>query len=114
MLGTGTERSLGSLITVQMELLYDDGRSVNTGFHNGVFTWGHQHLGFYFPINVRLLSQHQGCFLLQQANPCAFPTADNRWQQKHTIGVLTATTAGSSCDKGDLLQFSGTDSWVQK
>lgn len=52
MLGTGTERSLGSVTAVHMELLGSDGRSANMGFHNGVFTGGHQHLGFYFLLDV--------------------------------------------------------------
>lgn len=51
---TGTERSLGSVISVHVELLGNDGRSANTGFHNGVFTGGHQHLGFYFLLDVGL------------------------------------------------------------
>lgn len=103
MLGRRIERSLGGLITAQMELLWNDGRSVNTGFHNGVFTGEHQDLGFYFP-----LGGGRGCQAAKRARllpspeskPCVFPTSDNRWQQKHTLTVLIPTAAESSVTKG--------------
>lgn len=116
MVGRGTERSLGSLITVQTELLYHDGQSVNTGFHNGVFTWRHQQLGFYFPLNVHegaRLPGGQGCFLLQQANHVLSPwqtidgsknTPSESWwppQPKPQPGA--AVTKGTCCSSVALI-----------
>jgi hypothetical protein len=52
-------------------LLSNDGRSVNTGFHNGVFTGGCQCLIFIFPsvgAEGAELLHVQGGFSLQQAS----------------------------------------------
>ena len=64
---TGTERSPGSVMSVHVELPGNDGRSANTGFHNGVSTGGHQQLGIYFLLDVGLWRGQ--AFRLQQANP---------------------------------------------
>lgn len=74
-------------------------------------------VAFIFPSmrgeGAKLLTR-QGRFLLQQANHVFSPqeTIDG---SKNTLSrVLVATAAESRGDKRDLLQFNGTDSWVQK
>lgn len=119
--GGGTERSLGGLIAVQMRLQSnDDGRAGNTGFHRGLFTGSHQHAlssageGGGGGTGAELLPL-PGCFPPWGCKRCAFPTAGDRWQQKHAFQVraTAATAARAAVTKWKSCSLAGAHSWVQ-